>query len=162
MSSERSEEPGQSLDLADAGQAGVYFVTDVDLDVLQAAARDAGIAVVRIDLGDCRGKDDLLVAIARAFQFPAGMGGNWDALADALSDLGWLPPALARAALIEQAGQLLDADQAAFDTLVEILEDTSADWREAGTPFWAFLALPELEFGEEDGGSALAPPQALH
>lgn len=162
MSSEHHEDGGRPLDLADGGQAGVYFVTDSDLDVLHAAARDAGIQVHRVDLAGCDGKAALLVALAQALEFPGGMGGNWDALADGLSDLGWLQPAPARALLIDEAGSLLDADQQAFDTLVEILEEACADWRETGAPFWAFLALPELEFDQDDGGAELASPPALH
>ena len=37
-------------------------------------------------------KAELLDAVAEALEFPAWTGRNWDALADALADLSWLPP----------------------------------------------------------------------
>jgi hypothetical protein len=37
-------------------------------------------------------KRELLDAIAAALAFPGWAGRNWDALADALGDLSWLPP----------------------------------------------------------------------
>lgn len=37
-------------------------------------------------------KQELLGAIADALSFPGWVGRNWDALADALGDLSWLPP----------------------------------------------------------------------
>jgi Barstar (barnase inhibitor) len=36
-------------------------------------------------------KAELLEEFARALTFPAWVGRNWDALADALGDLSWLP-----------------------------------------------------------------------
>lgn len=37
-------------------------------------------------------KRELLDALAGALAFPGWVGRNWDALADALGDLSWLPP----------------------------------------------------------------------
>lgn len=159
MSNPTPDEP--VLDLADPAQGDVYFVTAPDLDVLHAGAVDAGIEVHRIALEQCTGKATLLDAIADALQFPDGHGRNWDALTDALRDLDWLGPPRARALLFSDAGTLLDADQASFDTLVEILEEACASWREDGIALWAFLALPEIEF-EAEGEDLPRPAPLLH
>lgn len=164
MTTTQDEERGHALDLADSSQAGVYFVTDADLDVLHGAATDAGITVHRIGLAHCTGKASLLQALATGFEFPDGIGRNWDALSDALSDLGWLPPALSRAVLLDDAGALLEGDQQAFDTLLEILEECAAGWRDAGSPFWVFLAMPEAEFDDDsaEADEPGTPPHSLH
>ena len=136
---------GFDLGLDDPAQAGVYFVTTEDLDTLDVAARDAGLVVRRIDLGDCADKATMMMRIGTALDFPSGTGRNWDALTDRLRDLSWLP-ADGYALLVDMAGDLRDADEGDFDTLLEILEDTASDWVARKMPFWAFLALPENAF----------------
>jgi hypothetical protein len=42
-------------------------------------------------VGPAASKAELLEEFARALEFPAWVGRNWDALADALGDLSWLP-----------------------------------------------------------------------
>jgi len=136
---------GFDLGLDDPAQAGVYFVTTEDLDTLDVAARDAGLVVRRIDLGGCADKATMMMRIGTALDFPSGSGRNWDALTDRLRDLSWLP-ADGYVLLIDMAGDLRDADEGDFDTLLEILEDTASDWVARKVPFWAFLALPENAF----------------
>ena len=46
-----------------------------------------------LDLSGLSTKKGFLDACAHALQFPAGLGGNWDALADCHEDLSWLPSA---------------------------------------------------------------------
>ncbi|MEJ7745895.1 MAG: barstar family protein [Luteimonas sp.] len=138
-------ESGFDLGLDDVAQSGVYFVTSDDLATLDVAARDTGLLVRRIDFSGCADKATLLMRIGAALDFPSGSGRNWDALADRLRDLSWLA-ADGYALLIDAAGDLRDADESDFDHLLEILEEASSDWAERGTPFWAFLALPESAF----------------
>ncbi len=142
---------GFDLGLDDPEQAGVYFVISKDLDTLDVAARDAGLMVRRIDLGGCADKATLMIRIGTALDFPSGSGRNWDALSDRLRDLSWLV-AEGYALLIDMAGDLRDANEGDFDTLLEVLEDTASDWTNRKTPFWAFLALPESGF------DAVEPP----
>jgi len=139
---------GFELGLDDATRAGVYFVTDEDIGTLDMAARDAGLLVRRIDLRDCASKATLLLRMATALEFPAGGGRNWDALSDRLRDLDWLPAA-GYALLFEDATSLRDASEADFDTLLDLLDEAVRDWGQRDTPFWAFLALPESDFGQE-------------
>ncbi len=138
---------GFELGLDDATRAGVYFVTDEDIGTLDMAARDAGLLVRRIDLRDCGNKATLLLRMATALDFPPS-GRNWDSLSDRLRDLGWLPAA-GYTLLFEDAAALRDASEADFDTLLDLLDEAVRDWAQRDTPFWAFLALPESDFGQE-------------
>lgn len=140
---------GFDLGLGDASRAGVFFVTADDIATLDMAARDAGLLARRIDLRDCGNKATLMLRLATALDFPAGSGRNWDAISDRLRDLSWLP-APGYALLFDAAAELRDADETGFDTLLEILDETASDWAQRDIPFWAFLALPEDEFGQAE------------
>ena len=138
----------QTIDLADARQNGAYLVGETDLDTLDAAAHAEGHLVRRISLAGCRGKTDLLQRIATALAFPKTFGINWDALADCLGDLEWLPHVGGYAWLFDHAADLRDTSEPDFDTLCDILNDACAHWKERATPCFAFLALPNEAFGE--------------
>lgn len=142
---------GFDLGLDDATRAGVFFVTNDDIATLAMASRDAGLLARRIDLRDCGNKATLMLRLATALDFPAGSGRNWDATSDRLRDLSWLPSTGGYALLFDAANDLRDADEASFDTLLEVLEEAVGDWGQRGSPFWAFLALPEEEFPRPEG-----------
>jgi hypothetical protein len=145
---------GFDIGLDDAGRAGVFFVGAGDLATLAAAAQDAKLLARRIDLQGCADKATLLLRIAVALDFPATFGRNWDALADSLRDLSWLP-AGGYVLLFEGGGDLRDADEDDFDTLLSILDEARAAWAGRDVPFWAFLALRDEDFDElEDGGES--------
>ncbi len=141
---------GLDLGLADPRRAGVYFVTAADIGALDAACRDAGLLCRRVDLRGCAGKPALLLRMALALDAPGPGGRNWDALSDRLRDLSWLPAA-GYALLFEDAQCLRDADEASFDTLLDLLDEACRDWASRDVPFWAFLALPEAEFQDPAG-----------
>ncbi len=132
---------GFDMGLEDVGQAGVYGVAHGDLGGLAAAARDAGLKVLRVDLESCTDKRTLLLRIGTQLDFPAGWGRNWDALSDALRDLSWLP-APGYALLFDGTAQLHAALPHETDVLLGILQEASQWWAEADVPFWAFLAGP--------------------
>ena len=123
---------GFDMGLEDVGQAGVYGVAHGDLGGLAAAARDAGLKVLRVDMESCTDKRTLLLRIGTQLDFPAGWGRNWDALSDALRDLSWLPA----------NGYALLFGPADFDTLLDILAEAAASWAGDNVPFWAFFELP--------------------
>ena len=135
-----------SIDFANAQQNAAYLVGETDLDTLGAAAHDEGHLVRRISLAGCRDKHDLLRRIAASLAFPKTFGANWDALADCLGDLGWLPDAGRYAWLFDHAGDLRDAAENDFDMLCDVLDDACKQWKERGTPCFAFLALPDDAF----------------
>ena len=138
---------GFDLGLDDPARAGVFFVTDEDLNVLGAAARDAGLLPCPIDLMGCANKATLLLRIAVAMEFPTTSSRNWDALSDCLRDLTWMP-AGGYVLLFEGAGELHHEDEEDFDTLVSILDEANQAWKAREVPFWAFLALRERDFVE--------------
>jgi RNAse (barnase) inhibitor barstar len=139
-----------TLDLGDPMRAGVFFVTPDDIAVLDDIVRDAGLLARHVELRGCTDKPTLLARMADALDIPDDRGRNWDALSDALRDLAWLP-APGHALLVADAHDLREADEASFDTLLALLDEASAEWATREIPFWAFLALPEEEFEDEDG-----------
>jgi len=134
--------------LEDPRQAGVYFVLDEDIALLDIACGRAGLQTLRIDLQGCEDKQRLLLRLAEGLATPAGQGSNWDALRDQLRDLSWLG-ASGYALLLPHAAALRDADEASFETLLDILDEAAVDWQARDTPFWAFLALPDRDFPDE-------------
>jgi RNAse (barnase) inhibitor barstar len=136
---------GIELDLGDPLLSGVFFVTADDIATLDHAVHDAGLLARRIDLGTCVDKAGLLARMTQAMAIPDDRGRNWDALADSLRDLSWLP-APGYALLFDDAHRLRDGDEASFDTLLALLEETATDWAAQEVPFWAFLSLPDSEF----------------
>jgi hypothetical protein len=141
-------ESGFDLGLDDASRAGVYFVTSEDIGTLGMAARDAGLLARSIDLRGCKTKATLLLRMSSALDTPTGSGRNWDALSDQLRDLTWLHAEGGCALLFDDASDLRDADEASFDTLLDILQEAATGWAQREIPFWAFLALTEEEFGQ--------------
>jgi RNAse (barnase) inhibitor barstar len=105
---------GFDLDLTKPTQSGVYFVGVDDLDRLALAAARDELRVCRIDLAGCHDKDELLQRLALSLQLPPTFGHNWDALADCLRDLGWMP-AWGYVLLFEHAGELRLAAGADFN-----------------------------------------------
>ena len=136
----------QNFELGDTRNNGVWLVGSADLDALDASAHADGHRVRRISLAGCHAKADLLHRTATALAFPAHFGGNWDALADCLGDLSWLPQAGGYALLFDHAGELRDASEQDFDTFCDVLENACAQWRDRGVPCFAFLAMPDDAF----------------
>ncbi|KQZ59251.1 MULTISPECIES: barstar family protein [unclassified Lysobacter] len=127
--------------LADPAQAGAYFVDARDTEAMAEAGAALEFAVARIDLDGCADKAELLRRMAAALSFPDWFGHNWDALADSLEDLSWLPAA-GYLLLLERAQdwQAQAGDDAA--ALLDILNEASAQWAEARKPFWALFPMP--------------------
>ncbi|MEV7615969.1 barstar family protein [Streptomyces sp. NPDC089799] len=95
-----------------------------------AAAEQAGWAVVRLDLDGVRTKARLMDACAAAFALPEWFGRNWDALADCLTDLSWLPGAGGRLVAVTGWDGLALARPGDWEVLQEVLEEAAAYWRE--------------------------------
>jgi RNAse (barnase) inhibitor barstar len=128
--------------LADARNAGAMLVSEDDLPDLRNAAQRNGLQCRQIDLAGCRSKLNLLDRIAHVLQFPKTFGRNWDALADCLSDLGWLP---AKGYWIEftHAADFRNAAPEDFDTLTSVLDDAATTWADHKVAFWSAMALPD-------------------
>lgn len=140
----------QRLDLTDPRQCGVYFVGHEDLDAIAQEAAVHSLWRGRIDLGECRGKQDVLARIADTMHFPPTFGHNWDALSDCLGDLQWLP-AGGHVLLFEHGDVFGNAHPEHFDTLLDILDDVCADAASASALLFAFLAFPDNAFEASSG-----------
>jgi RNAse (barnase) inhibitor barstar len=139
---------GFDLDLTKPTQSGVYFVGVSDLDRLaRAAARDE-LCVCRTDLAGCQDKGELLRRLAASLRLPATFGHNWDALADCLRDLGWMP-AWGYVLLFDHADELRQAAAADYGILLGILDDAATFGGDHDMPWFAFLALPDSAFDDD-------------
>lgn len=134
------------LGLHDLNNAGVYAIGSGDAAPLAATMRDAGLRVCRIDLDGVADKRTLMARIAAQLDFPAGFGGNWDALADSLRDLRWLPSTAGYALFLDGVDALRSRATTDFDTLLGVLDDASQFWVDQDVPLWVFLSLS----GQED------------
>ncbi len=127
--------------LADASQAGSYFVDPRDRAALVEAATMLDFAVVAINLDNARDKPSLLDAMAEGLLFPDWFGGNWDALADCLGDLSWLPATHGLLLLLDHCGDLRDRAPEDFATLLDILDEAARQHAAAGVPVWALFPV---------------------
>ena len=136
--------------LANPARAGTCIVDDRERAAMVEAAATRDFVIVTVNLENAGNKPALLEAVAAALDFPPGFGRNWDALADSLGDLSWLP-APGYMVLLDRADGLRNAAPHDFDTLLEILEDAARSHASGGVPFWAVLA-------ETGPGPAIAFP----
>ena len=129
-------EPGTLL--ANPARASTCFVDARDRAAMVEAANALDFKVVAVDLASATGKRALIDAIATALEFPSTFGHNWDALADSLGDLSWLP-APGYMLLLDHTQGLREAAADDFDTLLEILEDATRAHARAGAALWTLL-----------------------
>jgi ribosome-associated protein YbcJ (S4-like RNA binding protein) len=132
------------IDLENPSQAGVYLVSDEDLDAILATEHAQSTRLLRVDLGPCAGKHALFEILAKVLGLHPDTVRNWDALAAALEDLSAIP-AQGYIMLISSAQGLRTARPADFETLLDILDEAAAGWSAADIPFFAFVALPEAD-----------------
>ena len=125
--------------LRDAAASGVVLLDPGEAEAVLAAGTAAGLCCVRIDLAGCRSKPSLLARVAAALEFPWWFGQNWDALADCLGDLEWLP-ADGYLLLLDDPSELRSAAPDDYAVAVEIFTDAAGEWRERRIPFWVFIS----------------------
>lgn len=117
-----------SADLDDLAGNGVYVVDEPTCSDWMAAAAACHFHVAQLLFADQPDKAGVLDVFARELRFPDHFGHNWDALADCLGDLSWLPAPGYLLVLHNAPRELL------ADTLLEILEDTCQHARKNGRP----------------------------
>jgi RNAse (barnase) inhibitor barstar len=135
--------PLNLVNLEDARAAGILHVPETTFEAIGAAAENSGFACIRVDLGTCPHKDSVLARLADAFAFPAWFGQNWDALADCLADMSWLP-ARGYAVMLDR----LPPSEADAQNLLSILADATRAWADIGTPMWIFIATSNVEWND--------------
>ena len=121
-----------------APEPGVRWVRRSAPVVLADAQRRGAAAVV---IGPVRTKAELLAEFARALEFPGWVGRNWDAFADVLRDLSWLPPG-PRVVVWVGAGVLRSAQPATYRTALDVLREATARSAETDRPLTVLLAPP--------------------
>ncbi|MFE3631491.1 barstar family protein [Streptomyces goshikiensis] len=108
------------------------------IDAALADAEAAGWLTVRLDLAGVRSKAALMRRCGDALRVPGWFGGNWDALADALIDLSWLPAGTeapdAPGRLVAVTGwrEFARARAGEWETFTEVLESAVEFWRDGG------------------------------
>jgi len=126
--------------LAASDRAGVYHMPQVAPEPLTDAAATVGLAVFRINLSGVKTKAELLDAIAKAMKFPDWFGQNFDALADSLTDLAWIP-ADGYFILLEHCDGIHGYAESDFVATLQIFAQAADEWREQDTPFWCFVDM---------------------
>jgi len=126
--------------LVDAHQSGMYQLVRSPEEV-ERAAKDARLALFRIDIGEAHDKKDFLASVAKALSFPDWFGGNWDALNDCLTDLDWLPTKAGYVLIFEKSEHFGTAHKEEFDLATAVLVAAAEYWKAQGRPFWALVAV---------------------
>ena len=125
-----------ALRLKDVKEAGLYMVT-CELDDVRAATSEAGFVLFDVDLTGVHSKSEFLAAIAQKIEAPEWFGKNWDALADALSDLSW-KNAPGYVLLLVHSNENFNLLENDHDVARDILQTTVDFWKSQGKPFWVF------------------------
>ena len=126
--------------LLEADKGGVWFLpAHVEPRSVQAAAKRAGFAFFHIEGKNITRKEQLLNHAATAMHFPKSFGHNWDALEECLTDLEWVD-AEGYVIYYDHIDGLLEAHPDQFETLVEILRDVVATWKQEGSAMVVLLS----------------------
>jgi len=127
-------------ELLEENHGGVWYLDEpIDPKAAQTLAKRNGFAYFHIDGKNIARKEQLLNHVATALHFPKDFGHNWDALEECLTDMEW-EDASGYVIYYEHIEALQDAHPDQFDTLVEILRDAVASWKEDDTAMIVLLA----------------------
>ena len=119
--------------------AAACVKTACDADALRGAALAAGYGMFEADLKGIKGKKNLLIALAKAAEYPDEFGANWDALVDVLCDFSW-HPASGYVLLLRNVSPTLGLSTHDREIAQDIFDDTVVYWRQRNKPFWIFFA----------------------
>jgi hypothetical protein len=119
--------------LLEKKQGGVYFLgTSPDAKAVKKAASAEGFDYFHIEGRNIARKEQLLNAMATALDLPPHFGHNWDALEECLNDMDSVEGD-GFVIHYDHVDALAAAHPSELETLVEILRDSVASWREDGT-----------------------------
>ena len=130
--------------LTQTADAGVYFLPDADVEELLEAAAVNLFPCVRVNLGGCRERADLMLRLAGMLALPPHRLEDWAELPRAFSEAA--PGASGLVLLIEHSEDLRAHAREEFKAAMEALQAASAEWARAGRPLWSFIVLDEPEF----------------
>ncbi|MEQ1838498.1 MAG: barstar family protein, partial [Candidatus Nitrotoga sp.] len=111
-----------SLRLKNINEAGVHQL-NCTVDELRASAAQAQFPLFEVDMAQLQSKGELLTELAQAIHAPDWFGGNWDAMADALSDISW-QPAAGYILVLHNSGEQQSLPVTDYSIMQEILLDT--------------------------------------
>lgn len=111
----------------------------------------AGWTLHQIDGRVVTSAPELFDQCAAALAFPQWFGRNWDALADCLADLSWLP-GRGHVLLWHQYGVLAQLDHKAWTLACQVVCDAAGVRRTTGAkPFFVLLRGPGPDTWPQDG-----------
>ncbi|RIK33770.1 MAG: barnase inhibitor [Chloroflexi bacterium] len=118
---------------------GMYrFDSRATVEFLRNEADAAGWQLFYLDGAKVRDKKSFLAKAARALNFPAYFGHNWDAFEECVNDLSWAP-ASGYILLFQAPERLVKNARADWEIAVEILSTAIENWNELGVPFFVLL-----------------------
>ncbi len=101
----------------------------------------SGQVLRQLNLKAIGSKLDLLQSVSKTLDFPDHFGENWDALADCLTDLSWLP--FEQLALVlEEYRPFEKSNPVDFSVFLEIFETAAEFWSENSRGFVLILVDP--------------------
>jgi RNAse (barnase) inhibitor barstar len=125
--------------LLGGGPSGVFVLSArVRLERLATLSRRNGLHAWRCDCTRAHSKRTVLAALARDLDLPEYFGGNWDALADCLTDLAWAP-ATGYVLSLEGLEGLARRAPRNYAVLIDVLADAVTFWSAARVPFYVLL-----------------------
>ena len=125
--------------LTNPAVSGLYRVSArTPVAALRRRIERTGVRPGLIDGDTITDKPALLRACAAGLAFPPYFGQNWDALADCLADLSWLP-APGYAIVYDNPTPLIRHAPADWAVAQEVFLDAAAYWRNTGKPFAVLL-----------------------
>ena len=111
---------------------------------IRAEAAEIRWRCVILDGVGVRSKDAFLEECERSYRFPAWFGHNWDALADCLADLSWLPPPEPGGGVLtvyDHCDVLATSALDDYDMALDVWEEVAEAWRRIGVPFTVLLRV---------------------
>ncbi|NUR63678.1 MAG: barstar family protein [Catenulispora sp.] len=134
--------------LGEAGPGAHVWHSTRPVSEIRAEADEIAWRCVVLEGGAVVDKASFLEECARGYEFPAYFGHNWDALADCLTDLQWLPPPASGSGggiltVFEDSHTFARADLDAYSIALEVWEEAAEAWRRIGVPFTVLLRPAE-------------------
>ncbi|MDQ7781597.1 MAG: barstar family protein [Desulfomonilaceae bacterium] len=123
----------------DPFSSGVYVLkTDSAAQDLDEAVAKKGFGSFHVDGANVQDKNQFLSVFAKALQFPAYFGFNWDALEDCLTDLSW-HEADGYVIVYTRFDVFFEHDPEEARTALDIMSDCADFWRGQGKTFLMLL-----------------------
>ncbi|NUP46636.1 MAG: barstar family protein [Catenulispora sp.] len=130
--------------LGEVGPGVHVWHSERPASAIRAEAEEIAWRCVVLDGSVVVDKTSFLNECDRAYNFPVYFGRNWDALADCLADLQWLPPPGCGSGggiltVFEASDVFARADPDAYAVALEVFEQSAQAWAGVKVPFTVLL-----------------------